>query len=105
MCRMYKKLRAPYSASEDTGRRNKMIRTVIEVDGMFCSMCESRVSETILKVLPARKARADRKKKEAVILSEDPLDEKALRKCIEDAGYDTGKITSEEYKKKGLFGF
>ncbi|MBR3357667.1 MAG: heavy-metal-associated domain-containing protein [Solobacterium sp.] len=82
-----------------------MIRTVVEVDGMFCPMCESRVRESILKALPAKKASADRKKKEAVVLSEALLDEEVLRRCIEDAGYDVGRIRSEEYRKKGLFGF
>ena len=82
-----------------------MIRTVAEVDGMFCSMCESRVSESIMKNLPVRKVRVSRKKKEAVILSDRPLDEEDVRKCIEDMGYDAGKITSEEYERKGLFGF
>lgn len=82
-----------------------MIQTTVKVEGMFCSMCESRVKEAIARRFDVRKVHASRKKKEAVILSETALPQEELQACIEEAGYETGAVQSEEYVKKGFFGF
>ena len=64
-----------------------MYETIVKVDGMMCGMCESHV------------------KGETVILSEEPLDEEALKAAIAATGYDAGEVTVRPYEKKGLFGF
>ena len=71
-----------------------MTRTVVGIDGMACSMCESHV----------KSVKASHKKKQAEIISAEPLDEAALRKAIGDTGYTVTDVHTEPYKKKGLFG-
>ena len=39
------------------------------------------------------------------ILSENDLDEQAVKETIDATGYTFLSLSSEEYKKKGLFGF
>ena len=81
-----------------------MVKTVIAVDGMMCSMCESHINEVIRKSFPVKKVKADRARKQAVIVSDEALDPALLKKAIEATGYTPGEVTSEPYKKKGLFG-
>ena len=56
-----------------------MIETTVKVDGMMCGMCEAHVSDAIRGALPVKKVTASHTKGQAVILSEAPLDEEALR--------------------------
>ena len=42
---------------------------------------------------------------QAVILSEAPLDEEALRAAIGKTGYEVQGVSARPYEKKGLFGF
>ena len=65
-----------------------MTRTVVGIDGMACSMCESHVNDTVRRNFPVKR----------------PLDEAALRKTIGDTGYTVTDVHTEPYKKKGLFG-
>ena len=69
-----------------------MIETTVKIDGMMCGMCEAHVSDVI------------RSKGQAVILSDGPLDEAALRKAIGDTGYTVTDVTLRPFEKKGLFG-
>ena len=83
-----------------------MIKITVGIDGMMCGMCESHINDTIRQNFPnVRKVSAERKKKQAVILSEDPLDEAKIKRTIDDTGYTFLFVKSEEYQKKGLFGF
>ena len=79
-----------------------MIRTVIGISGIICSMCEAHISEAIRNVFPVRKAAVSRKKGNAVILSEESLDETKLRQIIRQAGYVVRYIKEEKAEKKGL---
>ena len=79
--------------------REIMIKTTIKITGMACTMCEAHIAFSVKKV------KSSHSKGEAVILSEEPLDEAVLRKTIEATGYTTGEMTSVPYKKNGLFSF
>ena len=82
-----------------------MIKTVLKIDGMMCSMCVSHICDTIRKAVPsARKVTADRKKKEASLITETEPDLKALKDAIDETGYTCLDIGSGPYVKKGLFG-
>lgn len=81
-----------------------MTRTVVGIDGMACSMCESHVNDTVRCNFPVKNVKASHKKKQAEIISAEPLDEAALRKAIGDTGYTVTDVHTEPYKKKGLFG-
>ena len=85
-------------------RGNNMQKITLKIDGMMCGMCEAHVSDAIRGALPVKKVTASHTKGQAVILSEAPLDEEALRAVIEPTGYKVLGYASEPYEKKGLFG-
>ncbi|MBE6117862.1 MAG: heavy-metal-associated domain-containing protein [Solobacterium sp.] len=64
-----------------------MIRTVVKVDGMMCSMCEAHINDAVRKQFDVKKVKSNRRKKETVIESAEPLDREKLKKTIEDTGY------------------
>ena len=82
-----------------------MIETVIKIDGMMCGMCESHVNDAIRKAFPVKKVTSSHKKGETVILTEQPVEEQAVRDALADTGYDVTAVASHPYQKKGLFGF
>lgn len=82
-----------------------MFETIVTVDGMMCGMCESHVNDAIRKAFPVKKVTSSHKKGETVILTEQPVDEQAVRDALADTGYDVTAMASHLYKKKGLFGF
>lgn len=65
-----------------------MIKTTVKIDGMMCSMCEAHINDAIRRNFNVKKVKANRKKKEALIESEEVLDQDRIRKTIEDLGYD-----------------
>ena len=64
-----------------------MVKTILKIDGMMCSMCEAHINDVIRRNFDVKKVRADRKKKEAIIESEAPLDEGRLKNIIDATGY------------------
>ena len=81
-----------------------MIETTAEVKGMMCGMCEAHVCDAIRGKFNVKKVTASHSKGQAVILSEQALDEAALRAAIDATGYEAGSVTSHPQEKKGLFG-
>ena len=82
-----------------------MIETTVKVGGMMCGMCEAHVNDAVRKAFPVKKVSSSHTKGETVILSEQPLDETALRAAIGETGYELKAVASEPYEKKtGLFG-
>lgn len=82
-----------------------MLKITMGIDGMMCGMCESHINDAIRREFKIKKVTSSHTKKQAVILTEKPLDEEKLRKVIDDTGYKVMSIeTSEEEKKGGLFG-
>ena len=84
--------------------RPRMIRTVVDIDGMMCGMCESHVNDAVRNNFKVKKVSSSHGKGRTVIESEAPLDEDELRRVIGTTGYEVQQITSEEVQKKGLFG-
>ena len=82
-----------------------MNKITVKIDGMMCGMCEAHICDTISLAFPdAKKVSASRKSGEATFLSDGAVDEEALKKAITDTGYTFVSVSSEEYKKRGLFG-
>lgn len=81
-----------------------MIETVIGIDGMMCEMCEAHINDAIRRNFTVKSAKSNRKKKQCVVVSEEPLDEDKIRSVIGETGYDLLSITSEPYQKKGFLG-
>ena len=82
-----------------------MKKITVKIDGMMCGMCEAHICDTIRRAFPgAKKVSASRRSGEAVFLSEEGIDEEALKAAIIGVGYTFVSVSLEEYKKRGLFG-
>ncbi len=83
-----------------------MTKTVLNIDGMMCGMCEAHVNDAIRKAFRVKKVTSSHAKGRTEIISEQPLDEAVLRRSIEETGYRLEQIQSEPYEKKrfSLFG-
>ena len=80
-----------------------MQKYTVKIDGMMCGMCESHINDVIRKTVPdAKKVKSSHTKGTATFLAED-IDETKLIQAIADTGYTAQELSSEEYKKKGLF--
>ncbi len=81
-----------------------MIKTIVKIDGMMCSMCEAHISDVIRKTVPgAKKVAASRAKGEASFLTERAVDEAGLKEAIAATGYTCLSVESAPYEKKGWF--
>ncbi len=81
-----------------------MIKTTLKIEGMMCGMCEAHICDTIRKTVPsAKKVVASRSKGEASFLTDDAIDEQALKKAISETGYSCLSAESVPHEKKGLF--
>ena len=76
-----------------------MIKTTVKVSGMACNMCEAHINEAIRGAFSVKKVKSNHSKGETIILSEEPLDEAAIRRTIEATSYTTGEITSQPVEK------
>ena len=81
-----------------------MIQTTIGIEGMMCEMCEAHINDVIRKSFEVKSAKSDRRKKQCVVVSEQPLDREAVRAAIDATVYEFTSFAEEPYKKKGLFG-
>ena len=81
-----------------------MYKTTLVISGMMCGMCEAHINDTLRKSFDIKKVTSSHKKGITEVISETKLDEQALRDAISKTGYELGSITTEPYKKKGLFG-
>ena len=80
-----------------------MIETKLGIDGMACSMCEAHINDTIRRQFQVKKVTSSHKKGKTEIITEEPLEEEALKKAIADTGYELVSMQTEPYVKKGLF--
>lgn len=82
-----------------------MVQITLKINGMACGMCESHVNDAVRTKFPVKKVTSSHTKGETVILSEQPLDQQALRDAIAAAGYTVTAVDAHPYEKKGLFSF
>ena len=82
-----------------------MLKITVHVDGMMCGMCESHVNDAVRKAFQVKKVTSSHSKGQTVILTENDIDEGALRSAIGATGYEVKAVSKESYEKKGLFGF
>ena len=82
-----------------------MVKTVANIEGMACGMCEAHMNDAIRAAFKVKKVVSSHAKNETVVISDSELDRELLAKTVESAGYKLISVKSEPYKKKGLFGF
>ena len=69
-----------------------MTETTVKISGMMCGMCEAHICDVIRARFAVRKVTASHSKGQAVILSENGLDEAALRQAIAETGYEVTAV-------------
>lgn len=82
-----------------------MIKTIVGIDGMACSMCEAHVNDAIRKAFNVKKVTSSHTKKETVIISEKEISRQQIEETINPTGYKVMSVSSEPYNKKGLYSF
>ncbi len=81
-----------------------MIKNILSIDGMACSMCEAHINDVIRQLYPkAKKISSSHKTGETVFLTETEADFEELQNAINKTGYKLISYKSEPYEKKGLF--
>ena len=83
-----------------------MIKTTLKIDGMMCSMCESHINDTIRQSFNIKKVSSSHSKGVTEIISDNPIDETALKEAVGKTGYKVLAIQTAPYEKKrfSLFG-
>ena len=83
-----------------------MIKTVLKIDGMMCSMCEAHINDVIRRTVPgAKKVSSSHMRGEASLLTEEAVDGNRLKEPIAAMGYICTDVTAEPYVKRGWFGW
>ena len=77
-----------------------MVRTVLDVDGMACGMCEAHVNDAVRRAFPVRKVSSSHLKGRTEILSEDHLDVEKLVGAVNATGYTVRGVREETAEKK-----
>lgn len=77
----------PPAAENITDKGEKMMKTVINVEGMMCPMCEKHVKEAIEKSFDVESVTASHEAKKVEIVSAQPLDYDKVAAVIAEAGY------------------
>lgn len=80
-----------------------MLKTVLTVDGMACSMCESHINSAVRENFKIKKVTSSNKKGITEIISDFPLDEEKLKNTLESLGYRVEGISTQPYVKKSIF--
>ncbi len=83
-----------------------MVKTILKIDGMACSMCEAHMNDAVRNNFDVKKVSSSHTKGTTEIISNDPLNEDKLKKVITDTGYTLVSVSTEPYEHKGfsLFG-
>ena len=68
----------------------------VNIDGMYCGMCEAHVNEALRNGLNIKKVHSDSKKGEAVIVSKLPYSKEKIKELLDPTGY---KVLSVDIKR------
>ncbi len=80
-----------------------MIRTILTIEGMACSMCEAHINDVVRRTCRVKKVSSSHTKGQTEILSDEPLDTDALKEVIRATGYTVLSAYAEPYEKRRLF--
>lgn len=80
-----------------------MIQTILKIDGMMCSMCESHVNDCIRSGFSVDSVKSSHSSGETVIISRDPLDVNAVTSKLGEMGYRVISYSTESYEKQSVF--
>ena len=80
-----------------------MVKITLGVEGVACGMCEAHINEAVRNAFQVKKVTSSHAKRQTVIIAEQEIPEQELKDVITKAGYDAVSVSSEPYRKKGLF--
>ena len=63
-----------------------MIKTIVNVEGMNCNMCEEHMNKAIKQAFGVKKVASSHQKKKTIILSIEPIDREKLEAVVTEAG-------------------
>lgn len=63
------------------------MKKVLSIEGMTCNNCKKHVTEALLEVAGVKSATVDLAKKNAVVESDAPVSDNALKSAVSAAGY------------------
>lgn len=81
-----------------------MIKTIVNIEGMNCNMCEEHMNQAIKQAFGVKKVASSHQKNKTIILSIDPIDRDQLEAVVTEAGFVFCGVSSEA-QKKTLFSF
>lgn len=82
-----------------------MFKTTVKINGMMCHNCENHMTKAFEKSLKTKSVEASHANGECVIISADAPEADAVKKIVEETGYEFVSMNSEPYEKKfSLFG-
>lgn len=82
-----------------------MKKTILQIDGMMCGMCESHVNDAIRANFNVKKVSSSHSKNRCEIVSENEINAKKAAEVLGALGYKVTGASEEEYKKKGFLFF
>ena len=82
-----------------------MLKTVLEIEGMACGMCEAHVNDVIRAKFPVQRVSSSHKTGRTEILSEQDLPQEALAAALAETGYRLVGIHTEPCAGKPAKGF
>ena len=83
-----------------------MIKTILKIDGMMCSMGEAHINDVIRRTVPdAKKVSSSHRRGEASFLTEEAVDGNRLKEAIAAMGYTCTDVKEEPHVKRGWFGW
>lgn len=82
-----------------------MFKTTVKINGMMCQNCEAHMTEAFKKNFKTKSVTSSHDNCESVIISAETPDTEALKKVVEETGYEFVSAQTEPYEKKfSLFG-
>ena len=82
-----------------------MKKTILQIDGMMCGMCESHVNDAIRANFQVKKVRSSHSENRCEIVSENGINVQKATEVLGALGYKVTGASEEEYKKKGFLFF
>lgn len=76
-----------------------MFKTVLQIEGMACSMCEAHINDAVRKDFAVKKVNSSYTKGQTTIVSNDELDIDALKATIDKTGYNMLSAEQTPYEK------
>ena len=81
-----------------------MDKITVTIEGMMCGMCEAHICDAIRREIPrAKKVAASKRRGEATFLTAEAIDQDALKRAIDAAGYTCVAVARQPHRKRGLF--